>query len=96
MEMVGTVFLKQGTARVEVRSSEDHRAFGKTNCPAASLLLDVHISRAPSAHGSQRGHLLLSPSFADALLDFLVAVRASCIPTLPLLFLCDTDHPVRS
>lgn len=70
MEMVGTVFLKQGTARVEVRSSEDHRAFGKTNCPAASLLLDVHISRAPSAHGSQRGHLLLSPSFADALLDF--------------------------
>lgn len=80
--MLGTVFLKQGTALVKtalVRSSKG--LLLGTNCLVASLLLDVHISQAPSTHRSQRGHMLVSQSFVDTLLNFSVAVRASCVPT---------------
>lgn len=63
-----------------------------TALPPRLLLLDGHISRAPSTHRSQRGHLLVSLSFVDALLDFLVAKRASRIPTCHPYF-CNIDHP---
>lgn len=54
-----------------------------TNCPATLLLLDFHVSLAPSPRRSQRSDLLVSRSSAEAILNSSEAIGASHMPSAP-------------